>query len=306
MNKIFAFIILLSLPIIAISCGKENNGTEPTPPTPPEPKPVEKIEIKINPAVKDTRATDFGFESGDKIGIYVVNYSGTTPGSLKNTGNHVDNMCFTYSGTWTPTTPIYWLDNNTHADFYLYYPFISSIESIDALPFELKNDQSLEANYKACDFMMGKTSDIAPTETAVTIGADHLMSRMVISLEAGNGFTKESLAAANIQVKINGIRTQSLINIANATVIASGEPTSITPFKDNSAYKALIVPQKVEECNLISVTVDGREFNLKKGFTFESGKSHNFTVTLSKTSNGINVNINPWDEDDTDNGGTAE
>lgn len=305
MNKIFAFITLSSL-LLTVSCGNESNGSEPAPPTPTGPKPGEKMEIKINPAVKDTHASDFGFESGDKIGIYIVNYADNTPGVLKTTGNHVDNMCFTYWGEWSSLIRIYWLDDKTHSDFYFYYPFANSIESIEALPFELKNDQSQEADYKACDFIIGKATDVAPTETAVTIGADHLMSRMVIYLEAGNGFTKESLTAANIQVKINGIRTQSLIDLANATVNVSGEPTSITPFKDNSAYKALIVPQKVEECNLISVTVDGREFNLKKGFTFESGKSHNFTVTLSKTSNGLNININPWDEDDTDNGGTAE
>nr|MDE7115034.1 fimbrillin family protein [Muribaculaceae bacterium] len=298
MNKILVSTALLSLQLLSFSCGKDNNGSEPVPPAPPvpeEPKPAAKTEIKISASVKDTRATDFGFESGDKIGIYVVNYSGTTPGSLKTSGNHVDNMFFIYSGEWTPSSPIYWLDSTTHTDFYLYYPYNASISSVDSYPFELKSDQSKESDYKSCDFMIGKSPDIAPTNSSVNIEARHLMSRMVISLEAGNGFTKESLQAADISVRINGLRTKSFINIADATVTATGDPAVVIPFKDMSAYKAIVTPQTVGETNLISVTVDGREFNLRKAFTFESGKSHNFSVTLSKTSNGINVNINPWD-----------
>ena len=80
----------------------------------------------------------------------------------------------------------------------------------------------------------------------------------------------------------------------------------MTPLFSDNTYKALIVPQTVGEGNLISVTVDGREFNLKKEFTFVKSKSHKFTVTLSKTSSGVNVNINPWTDDGIDNGGTAE
>jgi hypothetical protein len=57
------------------------------------------------------------------------------------------------------------------------------------------------------------------------------------------------------------------------------------------------------------VNVDGRDYQLKKAanFTaFEAGKKHKFTVTLSKTSNGVNVNITKWEDDGIDYGGTAE
>ena len=72
----------------------------------PEPPVVNKKEIKISTSVSSiTKATDTGFDSNDRIGLYVVNRKGDTP--LLSTGNHVDNMRFTYSGTWTPDTPIY-------------------------------------------------------------------------------------------------------------------------------------------------------------------------------------------------------
>ena len=112
----------LILPIAITSCSSGGNETEEIPPvTHPE---VTKKEIKISTNVSGiTKATDTGFDTNDKCGLYVVNRgSDNTSNTLKATGNHVDNMRFTYSGTWTPDTPIYWMDNITHADFYLYFP----------------------------------------------------------------------------------------------------------------------------------------------------------------------------------------
>ena len=132
------------------------------------------------------------------------------------------------------------------------------------------------------------------------------MSQMLVTLEPGNGFTDENLAAADVSVKINGIKTAATVNLSTATVTATGSAATVTPLHVENAYKALVVPQSVAESNLITVTVDGRDFNLKKAFTFVSGKRHRFTVTLSKTSSGVNVDINPWEDDGTDNGGVAE
>lgn len=301
-------LLFLSLITGSILSGCSNEpGNNNIPSIPPEPTPnqSQKMEIKINPSITQTKATDNGFESGDCIGLYVVNYNGNTPGSLQNSGNHVDNMRHTYSGVWTPDSKIYWADNATYADIYMYYPY-TAVSSVSAMPFLVKADQSNEANYKASDLMIGKASNITPTESAVSIVAHHVMSRISISIEAGNGFTNESLAKGDVTVKINGIRTEASVNIANASVSAAGNPTNIIPFKSNGSYRALLVPQTVESCNLITVTVDGKDYNLQKGFTFEGGKNHNFTVTLSKTSTGVNVTIGAWDNDGTDNGGTAE
>lgn len=302
MKTSIAAVLIAGVTLFATSCSK-GSPDEPTP-TPPEPG-KEKIEIKISPAIAEARATDYGFETGDRIGLFVVNYNGSTPGTLVNSGNYVDNMRFTYNGTWTPDTPIYWQDNTTRADFYLYYPY-ADVKSVNSYPFEVRADQSTEAAYKASDLMVGKAVNIAPTASATQIPVSHVMSRIMLYLEAGNGFTKESLAAAAVSVKINGVKCSSTVDLATGMARPAGTPTSVTPLVADNAYKALIVPQTVAEGNLITVTVDGREFNLKKGFTFVGAKSHKFTVTLSKTSNGVNVGINPWTDDGTDNGGTAE
>ena len=264
MKTSIAAVLIAGVAVFATSCSK-SSPDEPTP-TPPEPG-KEKIEIKISPAIAEARATDYGFETGDRIGLFVVNYNGSTPGTLANSGNYVDNMRFTYNGTWTPDTPIYWQDNTTRADFYLYYPY-ADVKSVNAYPFEVRADQSTEAAYKASDLMVGKAVNIAPTASATQIPVSHVMSRIMLYLEAGNGFTRESLAAATVSVRINGVKCSSTVNLATGTATATGNPTSVVPLAADNAYKALIVPQTVAEGNLITVTVDGREFNLKKGFYY--------------------------------------
>lgn len=269
-----------------------------------------KIPISLNCGMNSAsaRATDTGFETGDRIGLYVVNYNGDIAGTLLPTGNHVDNMQFTYDGTWTPATPIYWKDETTPADFYGYYPYTASLADIEAMPFNVMADQSSETNYKASDFLWGKTLQVAPTEKAVGITLNHLFSCAVVKVAAGNGFTTESLAEADIQVKLNKATCQANINLNNGQVTPGTDAQSITFLRGtNNEFKALIVPQTVPAAeNFLTVTIDGRDFNMEKVFTFVGGKRHTFTVTVKKTSNGINVDIGGWEDDDVDNGGVAE
>ena len=292
-NCMFGMFLLL----LATACSSGSDEKKTTPE-------VKKIPISLSCNIT-SRATDTGYDTNDKIGLYVVNYVNGGTVALQQTGNHVDNMGFTYSGTWTPDTPIYWSDNTTKADFYVYYPY-ATISSLTAQPFTVKEDQSTEANYKASEFLWGKTTGVAPTDQAVSITTNHLFCCALVKVAAGNGFTTESLAASTITVKLNNIKTGATINLATGVATATGDAKTITPLKTTDGYKALIVPQTVSGGSLITINVDGRDFNLKKDFTFSAGKRDTFTVVVSKTSNGINVGIGSWNEDGTDNGGTAE
>lgn len=288
------------------ACSTDNGGDNPT----PSPAPEQKLPIHIN-TLMSSRATDNAFEEGDAIGLFVVNRnSNNSQTNLQASGNYIDNCKFTYQGgAWTTTSPIYWKDNNTHADFYMYYPYTTSLSSVTAMPWTVKTDQSTPSDYKAGDLLIGKTTDIAPTESAVSINAKHVMSQMTTTLVAGNGFTESSLASSNVSVKINHLKTQATIQLATSTVTATGATSDIVPMKENGHYKALVIPQPAPEGNIITITVDGREYHLPKATNFqafETGKNHQFTVTLSKTSNGVNVNITKWEDDGIDHGGTAE
>ena len=160
--------------------------------------------IPINIAVgQQTKANDSSFDNGDKVGIYVVNYTDGIAGSLKSSENHIDNTGFTYSSSsWNPDNTVYWKDKKTSADLYAYYPYSSSITDVNAHPFSVQADQSSETNFWASDFLWGKAEEVTPTSSAVPIVTNHVMSRIIVEIKPGDGFTAESLAAATKSVKI--------------------------------------------------------------------------------------------------------
>ena len=299
--KTFHHLILAALAAcVAASCASGHDEA---------PEPV-KIPISLSCGITPiaTRATDSGFETNDRIGLYVVNYNGDTPGTLLSGGNHVDNMQFTYNGTWSPSTAIYWKDESTPADFYCYYPYGNAPTDVSVFPFEAMADQSTETNYKASDFMWGKAAKVSPTEQAVQIKLNHLFSCAVVKVAAGNGFTDEALAASDVQVKLNHAMQKATISLNDGSLSPQGETGSVTFLRGtDNEFKALVIPQNISStADFITVTIDGKDFNMEKGFSFVSGHRHTFTVTVRKTSNGINVDIGAWVDDGTDNGGIAE
>lgn len=301
--KKYLYIAAVSVSLFACSAGGEGGEVVPSEPSNPA-QPTERMPIDISTSI--TRATETAFESGDQIGLFVVNRNADgTLAALQPVGNHVDNMLYTYSDVWTPATPVYWKDDRTCADFYMYYPYRNTVSSVSAMPFDVAADQSTASAYKAADLLVGSTLNVAPKKQAVGIVAKHVMSQVEIVLKAGNGFTDASLASAEVSLRLNDMKTSATVDLSTAAVTATGTASSLTPYKDGGTYRAIVVPQKVEIGNLITVTVDGTDYNLKKAFTFTAGKRHTFTVTLAKTGSGIDVSIGAWDVDDTDNGGTA-
>ena len=289
MKKLFT---LMAAVAAMVSCSDKVENVPTTPET-------DRLPINISTTL--TRATDSAFEAGDKVGIFVVN----EPNALTSSGNHVDNMGFTYSTKWTPDTPIYWLDQTTKADFYCYYPYAATANT-EAHAFATKANQSQLADYKASEFLWGKTTGVAPTVEAVNITTNHTFSNALVVLKPGDGFTEESLAAATKSVKICGVKTNATIDLATGVATANGNATEVTPYLENGQYRALIVPQTTAEGALIVVTVDGVDYTLSRSMTFKANKQHKFTVTLNKVSNGVNVGIGGWETDEEDYGGDAE
>ena len=291
------------------ACSSDNGGGD-TPVTPPTPStPTEKLPLRVS-SVPEASGTDDAFETGDRMGVFVVNRNADGSAvALKAKGNYIDNSLYTFQGTWTPTVTEYWKDNTTHADFYMYYPYTATIASVEALPWSVKTDQSTPNGYKASELLMGKALDVAPSENDVHIDARHIMAQAVVTLEAGKGFTTASLANADISVRINNLKTQAIANLATGLATPTGGTADIVALKEGGTYKALVVPQTLYGGNLITVTADGTEYSLPKDpqlTAFEQGHRYQFTVTLSKTSGGMNVDIVKWQDDGVDYGGVAE
>lgn len=286
-------------------CGKTiEPGSDPTDPVNPvEPQ---KIPITLTTDIW-TKATDSGFETNDKVGIYTVNYVNGSAGTLISSGNHLDNMSFTFDGSvWTPATPVYWMDQTTPADFYCYYPYTGTVADVSALNFSVQTDQSSLENYKSSELLWGKTEGAEPSEDPVRITTKHAMSNLVIFIAPGKGYTDETLAAEDIGITITGVQKSAKLNLATGKVTAEGDLGTVTPYKENGYWRALIVPQDIVGTELVKVTVGENTYTLSQTVSFKSNKQYKCTITVNKISEGVNIGIGGWETDEIDYGGTVE
>lgn len=251
-----------------------------------------------------TKVTDQSYDYGDVVGLYVVNH----PHSLVTSGNHYDNVPYEYWGNWEAPYKMFWLDGTTPADFYCYYPY-SEVNNIEEHEFSVQKHQTSYEAFIASDFTWGKVENVLPTDDVVEIPTRHLFSRVRIMVELGGGFTENEYMYYNFDVNLCNVKQHAKINLQTGEVTAIGEPSELIPwFTWQDEYrKAIILPQTVPDgSDLVAVRVDGKEFVLKKGVTFESGKSYTITIRLNKTSAGVNIGIEDWDDHEGDFGGVAE
>lgn len=251
---------------------------------------------------------DMAFEDGDRAGLYVVNRINGKIQSLLPSGNYIDNMRFTYHSTWTPSQPIYWMNEQTKADFYLYYPYSSEMDNPRYWTVNVPTDQSSEAAMQQADVLVGHAYNVAPTSQAVEIKARHMMSRLTVTLQASQGMTEEKLREADLKVLVNGLITKATVDIANALVRASGnERHDIRACQtDTLTFTVTAVPQKVAEGPLITIVVNGDRYTLRRAVTLKQGTWHHATVKVGAANGNIGVTIGGWTIDNTDYGGTAQ
>ena len=274
------------------SCALDESGFEPVV------EDADRKPIVISGSINQeyaTRANDEGFCNGDVVGIYVVDYDGSTPGVLQNEGNRADNVRFTFDEAaykWNPAYEIYWKDKNTHIDLYGYYPW-GSPEDVENYAFEVEKDQRREAangqmgGYEASDFLWGKSADNAPTANIIRLGFNHKMASVRVSLVEGEGFAEGEWTAAQKQVIILNTARKSSINLRTGVVTASDEipSTGTIPYKDGDDFRAIVVPQTVASgTELLSVTIDEESYFFKKteDMVYNPSKQHNFTMTVDK------------------------
>ena len=273
-----------------------------------------------------TRVNDNGFCNGDMMGVYIVDYNGGTPGTLRVSGNRGDNVCHTYdepNHKWTSDYDLYWKDKHTHIDVYGYYPYAAP-ESIDSYQFEVRGDQSTAADggtlggYEASDFLWGKVPDVAPTTSVIRLPLRHRMANARVTLVEGSGFASGEWTATDKQVLATNLVRKSSINLADGTVTASGsvEPTATVPSRTGDEWRAIVVPQTVASgTTLFSITIGGVPYKFAKSeaFTYTAGKMSNFSIRVDKkTDSGqyqltlISESITPWENDLVSHDATAK
>ena len=264
-----------------------------------------------------TRVNDNGFCDGDVMGVYIVDYNGSTPGTLQVSGNRGDNVRHTFDEEaykWNSDYDIYWKDKHTPIDVYGYYPF-GSPESIEAYPFTVQRDQSTESKdgemggYEASDFLWGKVENVAPTTSVIRLPMRHRMANARVTLVEGSGFAAGEWAQTDKIVLAANLVREATINLADGTVTPAGEveQTMTVPSRNGDEWRAIVVPQTVPSgVTLFSITIGGvpYKFSKNEAFTYVAGKMNNFSIRVDKKAASgqyvltlISESITPWEND---------
>lgn len=273
-----------------------------------------------------TRVNDNGFCNGDVMGVYIVDYEGNKPGTLKVNGNRVDNVRHTFDEPnykWNSAYDLFWKDKHTHIDVYGYYPFANP-ESIEDYQFEVQKDQSKATEngemggYEASDFLWGKVSDVAPTTSVIRLPMAHRMSNARVTLIQGSGFAEGEWANLEKIVLTANVARKASINLSTGEIKTAGavENTMTIPSRTNDEWRTIVVPQTVAAgTTLFSITIGGvpYKFTKNEAFTYVSGKMMNFGIKVDKqTGSGaykltlVSESITPWENDLVSHDATAK
>lgn len=273
-----------------------------------------------------TRVNDSGFCDCDVMGVYVVDYDGGTPGTLKPSGNRGDNVRHTYeeaSNHWNSAYDLFWKDKHTHIDVYGYYPFANP-ESIDDYQFEVQKDQSKISEdgemggYEASDFLWGKVGDVAPTTNVIRLPLSHRMSNARVTLIQGSGFAEGEWANTEKIVLAPNLVRKASINLANGEVKPAGsvESTATIPSRVGDEWRTIVVPQTLKaSTTLFSITIGGVPYKFAKNeaLTYVAGKMMNFGIKVDKKAGSgqykltlVSESITPWENDLVSHDATAK
>ena len=273
-----------------------------------------------------TRVNDNGFCNGDVMGVYIVDYEGNNPGTLKVSGNRGDNVRHTFDEPnykWNSAYDLFWKDKHTHIDVYGYYPFANP-ESIEDYQFEVQKDQSKATEngemggYEASDFLWGKVSDVAPTTSVIRLPMAHRMSNARVTLIQGSGFAEGEWANLEKIVLTANVARKASINLSTGEIKTAGavENTMTIPSRVNDEWRTIVVPQTVAAgTTLFSITIGGVPYKFAKNeaLTYVAGKMMNFGIKVDKQAGSgaykltlVSESITPWENDLVSHDATAK
>lgn len=248
MKKSLTFIFAAAL---LVSCQQEENETL----TPANSR------ITISPVI--TRATEVNFETGDKIGVTIIQNDDFV---------YAENKQMTFNDGVFAGDLLWYPEGNDKSQIVAYYPYR---EGNTPTSFSVEADQT--TGYGASDLMAASNKDVLPTVNTITMNFKHLLTKLVINV------TKE--VEANItSIALKGSIPTATLDLAALTVTADANvaATNITAqvVEANKTYRALIVPQTVA-LTLEVATSDGKTLSQKlTSTTLAQGEQYSVNIRV--------------------------
>lgn len=253
------------------------------------------------------------FVSGTKISVQITDNATSDPVNYSLTQYTANG-----SGGLTPDATQYFPTNGNSVSVRACHP--AAAWGTDGFTVQDNQADDDGANYKASDLMWAFLAGISNTSDAsdCTLAFTHKLSKIVVKLEAGLGFTADQLAGATIalgdesdKVIMNGIFDPSVgeFSIADGTNSAiTSDIITITTAAGTGEHAAIVVPQNMSGKKIaITIGTNTAYYPIAANTTFITGKVYTYKLKVAMTGISLtSVSIADWNNPAGNNVGTQE
>lgn len=264
-----------------------------------------------------SRASENGFDFGDRIGVYIAQYDDDAAVTLNAPNIYAKNICYTLdegNAEWVTSTRLYWDGLKHGADIVGYYPFIEAVENPENMKMNMARKQNSAATattlsgYEASDFMRAEVKKATVTGGRVNLVFKHVMAGIRVTLQPGTGFTAQQWNDVQKNLTVSNTILNAEVNLADGTVKTTGATIAeIEPVVVGNDMRAVVVPQLVSAGKrLLSITIDGKSYSYSRttDMNYSQGKLHTFTIKVDRKADTgdyaltlVDEAILPWVDD---------
>ena len=285
MKKMIKFFALALLAGAMVSCNTEDTAST---------TPNGKVAVQFTGGISvNTRASGLAWANGDRIGIFMTGTKQALSADAIKEG--VDNVCYQTSGSiaFSPIsggkTIYYPIDGDV--DFYSYYPQTTVSDYKVAL------NVADQTNQEAIDFMYAKTTGCNKATPQVDLRLSHMLSRLILNVQPGNGLTEDDLN--KLKVTIKDQNTTATFNLADGVISGDGNPANIKmkAVQVGKRYEAILLPtaSKIREIEFDLDNGYDAPFVWKMDQELKGGNLYNYTtVKLTRSTVDMSGTIESW------------
>lgn len=237
----------------------------------------------------DAEAQNTQFASGKSIFVEAYKKDVTT---TYTTGQ------YTANGSGGLTGSLYYPATGENIDICAYYP--SSVSSSTA-SFSVGATQTTAANYQSYDLMYATKLTNKAKGSTHALTFNHALSKIIVTIAAGNGVTADNISNLVSAVKINNTKLTGTVSITGGAISVTGVTGDATDIDitgtTKTSHAGIIVPQQVAAGVFITVTYNGQNYtySLDANKTFVAGYVYTYALTLSAQGLSLgSTTINNW------------
>lgn len=250
------------------------------------------LNIAVNTAeMSQTRGLIEGttLPGGSEIGVSLTNSSGGNYDNI--TYNNIKWTAGSTGTSWTPTSNI--LLSATAGNVYAYYPYSSSVTSMEAVPVNASSQT---------DYMYATpATGIYDGNKTAQLTMKHALSAVRLSVKKGN-YTG-TCNVTSVSVKGNAVATSATLNAktGNLSNITRGN-TAISLSRNFTASSTaqnvdiIVVPSGTSSQLTFTIHIDGKDYTATTtALSLSQGNIYSYTLTINASSLSISgVTIDGW------------